>query len=124
MNILTYFHIGHTVRLIGGQGEYEGRVEVLYNTEWGSICDDSWDINDANVVCRQLGFSNGAVSAYRDARFGEGCGRIWLENLQCTGSETTLFDCPHRRIGSRNCTHQDDAGVTCRSPFITLYNYS
>ena len=97
---------------------------MLYNTHWGTICDDHWDINDANVVCRQLGFSSGAVTAYSDAHFGRGCGTIWLDDLQCDGSESNLFDCTHRGIGSHNCSHQEDAGVTCRLPCYYIYNYT
>ena len=113
MMILTSFHIGHSVRLVGGQGDREGRVEVFYNDTWGTVCDNSWDINDANVVCRQLGYSS-AVTAYSSAHFGEGSGTIWLDNLQCTGSEATLFDCPHSGVGIHNCGHSEDAGVSCK----------
>ena len=106
---------------MGGGGEHEGRVEVLYNNKWVTVCDDYWDISDADVVCRQLGFLNGALTTRNDAYFGEGCGTTLLHDVQCTGSESDLFDCSHRFIRIHDCAHQDDAGVTCRSSF---YNYT
>ena len=98
--------------LVGGSSDNEGRVEVNFNGEWGTVCDDFWSINDANVACRQLGFGT-AVSVETQAAFGQGSGTIWLDNLQCTGSETDLFSCPHNGPGTHNCGHSEDAGVVC-----------
>ena len=102
--------IGIAVRLVGGSSYNEGRVEVNYNGEWGTVCDDGWSGIDVRVVCRQLGFGTSGSSYY----FGRGSGPIWLDYIVCTGSESTLASCGHLGVGiTRNCSHYDDAGVRC-----------
>ena len=90
-----------------------GRVEVLHMGTWGTICDHSWDLRDANVVCRQLGY-DGALSAPRYAAFGRGTGQIWLDDVQCVGDEIAISDCYHRGWNVHNCGHYSDVGVVCR----------
>ena len=99
------------VRLVDGSYN-AGRVEVYYNGAWGTVCDDGWDINDARVVCRQLGFPN-AADAYQSARYGQGTGQIWLDDVNCLGYESSLFSCRHGGVGSHNCGHDEDASVRC-----------
>ena len=109
------FSVGYRngdVRLIGGLLTREGRVEIWYNRQWNTVCDDNWSLNDATVVCQQLEY-RGAVTAHRSAYFGQGSGNILLDDLLCTGRETSLLECPHNGINTHNCWHGKDASVTC-----------
>jgi len=99
------------IRLVGGNSNLEGRVEVLYNGVWGTICADFWDIDDAQVICRQLGLN--VLQATSSASFGQGTGTIWLDNVQCRGNETGIEKCPNNGWGRHNCSHSEDAGVVC-----------
>nr|XP_054765125.1 deleted in malignant brain tumors 1 protein-like [Lytechinus pictus] len=102
-------------RLVGGSNDAEGRVEVMYDGSWGTICDINWDLRDARVVCRMLGFE-GALKAPRSARFGQGSGRVLLKRVECDGTENNLEDCDHRGVGDwKACGHERDAGATCYS---------
>ena len=99
------------VRLVGGTTAQEGRVEIHHNGEWGTVCDDRFVSDDAEVVCRQLGFTGG--QAHTRAAFGAGTGTIWMDDVQCTGSESRLADCPFGGWGLHNCRHWEDVGVSC-----------
>ena len=99
--------------MVGG-GEAYGRVEVNYEGTWGTICDHLWETNDAKVICQQLGFPVSSKHAPEyNARFGEGTGNIWLDDVNCGGSESNIEWCGHRGWGVENCGHNDDAGVYC-----------
>ncbi|XP_036416784.1 deleted in malignant brain tumors 1 protein-like [Colossoma macropomum] len=100
------------LRLRGGNGSCSGRLEVYHNAEWGSVCDNEWDIREAQVVCRQLDCGP-ALSADGSAVFGAGEGPIWLNRVKCRGNEIHLWDCPHSLKNHTDCSHSQDAGVTC-----------
>ena len=100
------------VRLVNGPTSYEGRVEVYHNGEWGTVCDYGWDLNNAQVICSELGLGK-AVNATHSAYYGQGSGPIWLDYLRCAGNEQTIGDCTHRGWGNNYCNHGEDAGVKC-----------
>uniref|UniRef100_A0A3Q4HP17 SRCR domain-containing protein n=1 Tax=Neolamprologus brichardi TaxID=32507 RepID=A0A3Q4HP17_NEOBR len=100
-------------RLAGsGLTRCSGRVEIYYNNIWGTVCDDYWDLKDAQVVCRQINCGT-ALEAPRSALFGAGTGQIWLDNVGCSGNESSLIECKYNQFGTNNCGHQQDAGVIC-----------
>ncbi|XP_061882234.1 neurotrypsin [Entelurus aequoreus] len=100
------------IRLVGGRSGSEGTVEVFHAGQWGSVCDDQWDDSDAEVVCRQLGLS-GVARAWGQAHFTQSSGRVWLDEVRCTGNELTVEQCPKSSWGEHNCLHSEDAGVSC-----------
>ena len=110
--VLPFINHAVPIRLAGRHSHHYGRVEVYYNGEWGTVCDDGWDTADATVVCRQLGYYS-SVTAYRSAHYGQGIGPIWLSRLSCFGNESNLTDCNQLSVGTKNCTHSDDASVVC-----------
>uniref|UniRef100_A0A674JTF3 Soluble scavenger receptor cysteine-rich domain-containing protein SSC5D n=1 Tax=Terrapene triunguis TaxID=2587831 RepID=A0A674JTF3_9SAUR len=89
-----------------------GRVEVLHNQQWGTVCDDSWGLSNAEVVCRQLGCGT-ALSAPRGAHFGQGSDRVWLDEVQCIGAEAALTECKAKPWGEHGCNPGEDASVVC-----------
>ena len=104
-----------SVRLVGGRTESEGNVEVYHGGVWGSVCDDEWDLGEAHIVCRSLGFP-GAETATHGGKFGAVPGQIWMDNLYCYGTEERLDRCRFDGWGQHDCDRSEGAGVVCREP--------
>ncbi|CAI8032266.1 Deleted in malignant brain tumors 1 protein [Geodia barretti] len=110
------------IRLADGDNEYQGRVEVCLHGNWGTVCDDGWDNRDAGVVCNQLGYTGGFPSAVSNAGFGRGSGLIFLDNVDCDGTEPNLLQCRGNEPGNHNCGPSEDAGVFCPDPTANCSN--
>uniref|UniRef100_A0A8B9T1S3 SRCR domain-containing protein n=1 Tax=Anas platyrhynchos TaxID=8839 RepID=A0A8B9T1S3_ANAPL len=78
------------IRAVGGKDGCSGRVEIWHRGTWGTLCDNAWDMRDAEVACRQLGCGP-ALYALGQAAAGEGTGPMWL--MECRGTELSLQDC-------------------------------
>ena len=86
---------------------------------WGTVCDDNWTINNARVVCKQLGFGKSASVNYNVPA---GTGPILMDNVDCTSGQTNLLACSHNGFGNHDCGHVEDVGVICRSrPFASKH---
>lgn len=101
------------IKLVGGREEYEGNIEILHNGQWGAICDDEWDAAEADVVCRQLGYSEGVGKATHNSHFGHARREFWMDNLYCDGSEDEITSCRFDGWGSHDCGAHEAAGVIC-----------
>ena len=94
----------------------------MHQGVWGTICDDGWDDDDANVVCRELGFLNGSATPL--SKFGSGSGPVWFSQVACWGNESKLLHCMHNGAGNiGNCSHSQDVGVQCSHHGMHVYCY-
>ena len=84
---------------------------MQYNGVWGTVCDHRWDIHDAQVVCNQLGFGRAIATQY-NAFYGQGSGRIWLNDLNCVGNEMAIGNCSYWAWG-HYCSPGNEAGIKC-----------
>lgn len=98
---------------------YSNSTGGLDNGQWGTICDDNWDIRDARVVCHQLGYPD-ALAAPLAAHYGQGAGPVWIDNIECLGTESDIFACEHSGFGYHNCGHEEDASIEC-SGLVHIY---
>ena len=105
--------------MVDGSSSSEGRVEIFYQGQWGTVCDDLWGLPDARVVCRQLGFPDAERAVSATEYFLTGDGPIFFDDVECFGSENQLSDCSHRGWNLNNCAHSEDAGVFCSTSVPT-----
>lgn len=103
-----------SVRLKGvNSSDQMGRVEFSLNGVWGTVCDDTWNIRNAHVICGMMGLPP-ATAALGSAVFGRGQGVIWLDTLNCVGNESSILECEHGVFGNINgCSHYSDSGIMC-----------
>ena len=107
------------VLLAEGSGPHEGRVEVYHNGTWGTVCSDGWDLWDATVVCRELGYIK-AAAVLGSAWFGPGSGSILFSVLSCIGNESIIAECRHDNSGGHNCSHSEDVSVVCEGQSVCV----
>ena len=88
---------------------------MYHNGEWGTVCDNGWNLNNSEVVCSELGFGP-AITATYNAFYGQGDGQVWLDNVKCIGTERAIRMCSHTGWEAKNCSHSKDAGVQCSVP--------
>ncbi|KAH9508815.1 Neurotrypsin [Bulinus truncatus] len=102
------------VRLTDGTSAYEGTVEVFHNNRWGTVCDDHWLSENAQVVCHMLGHKREGAIAVTDNGFHYNRTReFWLDDVMCSGNEMSLFNCSHSTWGQHDCGAGEVAGVRC-----------
>ena len=110
------------IRLADGPTAYEGRLEIYYNGEWGTVCDDGWTVRDAHVVCRELGYGQHVRTLINTVYDGDANHRILLDEVTCTGTESTLSLCYYPLpIGTHNCDHDEDVALECSSGLYIIY---
>ncbi|XP_037092406.1 lysyl oxidase homolog 3B-like [Pollicipes pollicipes] len=103
------------LRLSGGRGSYEGNIEIFHAGSWGHICDDEWDMPEAEIACRQLGFQS-AQKPTHDGFFGRPAGDVtfWMDNMYCLGNERSLSECRFDGWAQHDCMPSELAGISCR----------
>uniref|UniRef100_A0A673A8Y9 SRCR domain-containing protein n=2 Tax=Sphaeramia orbicularis TaxID=375764 RepID=A0A673A8Y9_9TELE len=103
-----------SVRLVHGSSLCSGRLEVRSNQSWSSVCEEDLDLNDTQVVCRELGC--GAPGLLQGGLYGEGEAPVWTSELQCEGNESAVLDCRRSSSAAKTCSNGTAAGLTCSDP--------
>ncbi|XP_061196066.1 neurotrypsin-like isoform X1 [Saccostrea echinata] len=101
------------LRLLSVTGQQnEGILQFNLANQWGTVCDDGFDIVAANIACKQLGFPYGAEKV---KSFGGGNGQIWIDEISCLGNETSILECRRNNFAAHDCTHAEDVGLVCKT---------
>ncbi|XP_029941968.1 scavenger receptor cysteine-rich type 1 protein M130-like, partial [Salarias fasciatus] len=109
------------VRLLNGSSRCSGRLQVKINPSdqtWSSVCEADLDLQDAQVVCRELGC--GAPSVLQGALYGDVQTPRWSPEFQCGGHESALLDCRSSGSARSSCSPGKAAGLTCSGDEIRL----
>ncbi|CAG9819265.1 unnamed protein product [Phaedon cochleariae] len=104
------------IKLVGGRGENEGNVLILHDGTWGPICDDEWDVTEARIICKQLGYPEKSAQPTVNSYFGPARRKFWMDNIYCEGSESEISECRFDGWGQNDCTSTEAAGVICSEP--------
>ena len=99
------------MRLSGASLNYSGRVEVFYRGRWGKICSNKFDIEDAQVICRQLGFKD-AIAEFTGSAVEDKKLPFLMSEVSCTGQESELASCV-RTDGEIDCQGDIGAQALC-----------
>lgn len=108
--------VPENVRLVDGPGSCQGRVEVLHQAQWSTVCKAGWNLKASKAVCRQLGCGRALLTHTCCNKSTQGKGPIWMGKMSCSGQEANLQDCPFSRL-ENNCTHGEDTWIECEDPF-------
>ena len=100
------------MRLSGVKAKYGGRVDVFYRRRWGKICRIKWDINDAKVVCKQLGFRGALAEFITGMNTTDEDIPVVMSDIACTGQESVLALC-NRLDGEHKCPEDIGAQALC-----------
>ncbi|XP_034934293.1 neurotrypsin-like [Chelonus insularis] len=113
--------LNYAIRLSGSENDFEGRVEVKILGQWGQVCDDGFGMNDATVICKELGFNFGALAVRPGGYFGnlEPPTRFMVDQLKCRGNETSLRECDFDGWGVHDCSPEEAVGVVCKTAVNT-----
>lgn len=109
------------VRLVGGS-RCSGRVEVLHEGNWVRVCDADFNMQDAEVVCRELDCGP-PVKVLGVPTFGIGGEQEWTKELYCRGHESHIHFCPTSKL-QHNCSHTNYVGLVCSGKSLTLTSFN